>query len=373
MNMYSKTARHSARPVVQCTAGTAFASALLDLASELGHTRADVAARAGLDLPRMSELLQQAHARMPMADLLRLCDAVQALSGHPALGVALSAHIRPATFSVLGYALMTCRTLGEAIALIPHYRQLMFDSGYSETVFTEEGEFSRLSWRLLPDSGLPYSPVLAEALLASWCAFGRWMAGSAIPLAQACFAHPEPGAQSAAAYRRFFGGDLVYGAPQNALLINRSYLEQPLVQADALLHLAMREQARAALDRVVGSAGVTMPQRLRRALIPLMPKCEATLEHAARALAMAPRSLQRRLADAGVSFQEVLDDARRELACVYLQDPAMSMLDCALLLGYAEQSSFSRAFGGWFGSSPRDWRRQHACVPDFPAHTRRAP
>lgn len=350
--------------VTQCTAGTAFASALLDSALDLGLVREQVLAHAGLSPNALDELLKQANGRMPMADLLRLCESVQALSQHPALGVALSAHIRPATFSVLGYALMTCRTLGEAIALIPHYRQLVFDVGYSDTRFSEDGNQARLVWRVLPDTGLPYSAVLAETLLASWCAFGRWMAGRELALQQVRFAHPARSSASADAYRLFFSSEVVFGADQNELVFGHEQLEQRLVQADVTLHLAMREQARAALGRVGTGAAATvppqLPQQLRQALVSLMPKCEATLEHAAHLLAIAPRSLQRRLEQSGVSFQQILDDVRRELACVYLKDRSMSMLDCALLLGYAEQSSFSRAFSSWFGETPRAWRKRHA-------------
>jgi AraC-like DNA-binding protein len=73
-------------------------------------------------------------------------------------------------------------------------------------------------------------------------------------------------------------------------------------------------------------------------------------------MGVTPRTLQRRLASADFSFQDVLDATRRELAQVYLRDPALSALDVALLLGYAEQSSFTRAFRAWFGTTPTAWR-----------------
>ncbi len=53
----------------------------------------------------------------------------------------------------------------------------------------------------------------------------------------------------------------------------------------------------------------------------------------------------------------VLDSARKDMAVIYLRDPALSVLDVSLLLGYAEQSSFTRAFRGWFACSPSAWRR----------------
>jgi AraC-like DNA-binding protein len=117
----------------------------------------------------------------------------------------------------------------------------------------------------------------------------------------------------------------------------------------------MREQARTAMEAVFQE--LDLAHRLRQVLIPLMPKCEATLEHAAAAMSMSSRSLQRRLAQSSLKFQDVLDAVRKDLARVYLRDASLGALDVALLLGYAEQSSFTRAFKVWFGTTPSAWRR----------------
>lgn len=72
---------------------------------------------------------------------------------------------------------------------------------------------------------------------------------------------------------------------------------------------------------------------------------------------MSTRTLQRRLAEQGLQFQDVLDATRKDLAKIYIKDPSLGMLDIALLLGYSEQSSFTRAFKSWFGDTPSSWRR----------------
>jgi len=100
-----------------------------------------------------------------------------------------------------------------------------------------------------------------------------------------------------------------------------------------------------------------LAHRLHQALIPLMPKCEATLEHAASALGLSPRTLQRRLGEASLRFQGVL------MAVIYLRDPTLSVLDVSLLLGYAEHSSFTRAFRSWFSCNPSAWRRARGVAP----------
>lgn len=298
---------------------------------------------------------EPAQARIPLSALLALFESALTLSGRRDLGLEFGRQVRPDTFDVLGYALMTCRNLGEAIGLVPLYRRVVFDSGYSETHFSREGANVKLAWVILPgatQAGLPYSELLTESLIASWYGLGRWICGADMPLREVRFRHAAP--EDTQPFVNFFGCPVRFAAGENALLFAAELLAQPLVQADAELNLAMCDEARKAIARRHGETHIAA--QVRQMLAPLMPKCEATLKHVAAGMGITPRTLQRRLAGADVSFQAVLDDTRRELAQVYLRDSALSALDVALLLGYAEQSSFTRAFRNWFGTTPSAWR-----------------
>ena len=328
--------------------GAGYVAGLLEVVDRAGVGRDALLRQAGLPALDAASLRH----RLPMADVLALFEAAAALTRRDDLGLEFGRRVRPGTFNVLGYALMTCKTLGDAIALAPHYRRLVFDIGYSEMQFLATDLEARLSWHVVSNS-LPYCSGLAESLIAGWCNFGRWIAGVDLPLRDVLFLHEAP--HDVGPYEMFFDCPVRFNAGENALVFARSLLDMPLVQADETLHLAMREQAHAAMDKAFNEADIA--HRLRRALIPLLPKCEATVEKAAAALAMSPRSLQRRLSEASLKFQESLDAVRQDMARIYLRDPALSALDVALLLGYAEQSSFTRAFRVWFGTSPSAWRR----------------
>ena len=76
----------------------------------------------------------------------------------------------------------------------------------------------------------------------------------------------------------------------------------------------------------------------------------------ARGLNLSARTLQRRLAEAGVTFQLVLKEARRELARHYLLQSSLELNETAYLLGYENANSFFRAFHHWEGTSPGQWR-----------------
>ena len=340
------TTRREAKLESLSTVGSAFVARLIEVSERLGVPRAQLLQAVGLHAPYAPE------ARYPMQDVIALFDAGLALTGKTDLGLAFGQQVRPGTFHVLGYALMTCKTIGDAIALVPHYRRLVFDIGYSEMRFVCTDDDAKLGWEVV-SKALPYCPCLAESLMAAWFSFGRWIAGAEFPLKEVLFSHAGP--IDTQAYVTFFGCPVRFGANENALVFARDLLDMSLVQADETLHLAMREQARAAIERTFYGNGIG--PRLRQALILLMPKCEATLVKAAASLALSPRTLQRRLGEQHLQFQDVLDDTRKDMAKIYLKDPSLSMLDVALLLGYSDQSSFTRAFKSWFGDAPTSWRR----------------
>ena len=338
-----------ARPPLSVGAG--YARRLFDLVERFGLPAAVLRKHAAAGLGSW----EPTQARIPLTALLALFQSALTLTGRRDLGLEFGRQVRPDTFDVLGYALMTCRNLGEAIGLVPLYRRVVFDSGYSETQFGREGADVKLAWVIVPEAtraGLPYSELLAESLIASWYGLGRWITGAEMPLREVRFRHAAP--EDTLPFGAFFGCPVRFAAGENALLFSAGLLAQPLVQADAALNLAMCDEARKAIARRDGEADVAT--LVRQVLVPLMPKCEATLKHVAAGMGITPRTLQRRLAGAGFSFQALLEDVRRELAQVYLRDPALSALDVALLLGYAEQSSFTRAFRSWSGTTPSAWR-----------------
>ena len=74
-------------------------------------------------------------------------------------------------------------------------------------------------------------------------------------------------------------------------------------------------------------------------------------------MAMSPSALQQKLAERDSSFKEVLNQVRESLALAYVEQARLSITEMSFMLGFAETSSFTRAFRRWTGKSPRDYRR----------------
>ena len=77
----------------------------------------------------------------------------------------------------------------------------------------------------------------------------------------------------------------------------------------------------------------------------------------AESLGLSTRTLQRKLAALGLSYRGLLEKTRYELALRYLDDPRKSVTEITFLLGFSEQSAFTRAFKRWNGKAPSDYRQ----------------
>ena len=219
-----------------------------------------------------------------------------------------------------------------------------------------EGAHERLSF----DTSAAAMPALMnEAGLASLLGLCCFLSGGlGLPVLQADFPHPAPADLSA--YRRLLpGATLRFDRPVMSLLLASDGLDAPLHRVSPALeqvHLALAEQR---LESLRGHpVSVRVQQFIERHLRGRPP----TLDEAAQALALSPRSLQRQLAREGRSFKQLLDDTRRQLAQQHLRQSQLTLKELAFALGFGETGSLHRACQRWFGMSPARYRAQAADV-----------
>ena len=107
-------------------------------------------------------------------------------------------------------------------------------------------------------------------------------------------------------------------------------------------------------ERPMGA--VPLRARVQAVLVEQLPLGEPSAEKVADALHLSLRSLQRKLAEEDSSYEALLDEARRELACSYLKDRKLSVSEITFLLGFSHPGSFTRAFKRWTGVAPSQFR-----------------
>ena len=155
-----------------------------------------------------------------------------------------------------------------------------------------------------------------------------------------------------------FGCRVRFEADRNALVFRTSDLDRPFVTHNAEL-LAMLGAAARAGARSARESGETLGDRVKATVKRLLAGQRPSIQHVARRLGMSSRTLQRRLTDSGATFQELVEEARRELARHYLGQSSLELNETAYLLGYEDANSFFRAFHQWEGTSPGEWRSSH--------------
>ena len=143
----------------------------------------------------------------------------------------------------------------------------------------------------------------------------------------------------------------------NGFAFTRESGRLPLRRGDAILHHVLERQAAEIAARLPKQDGVV--SEVRRVLAARLSQGEIQIENVARELATSVRSLQRRLAEAKISYQQLVDDTRREAADTYLNNKTLSIGEVAYLLGYSEPAAFHRAFKRWQGITPQVFRQQY--------------
>ena len=321
----------------------------------------DYLARQGIDCVELLErvqlsphLLAQRDQRIAASTYLELLGLGVQRTGDEQLGLHLGEAVRPGYYGVLGYLIMSCATLADALHRQARYAALVGNLGQVD--LADEPPRPGLEPQVA-HSWQPFLPQqqrqLSEETLAGWVTFGHWISGLDIPPTEVRFQHAASADTSE--YQRIFRCPVLFDQADNALVFPKRLLATPLGQADAQVRLMLDAYA----DRLLGEIqqGPSVLDRARMELSRQLPEVGADLQQIAARLALSPRTLQRRLREAGLSFNHLVDETRQQLVVHYLRDPALELAEIAFLVGFSEPGSLARAFRRWTGQSPGEYRR----------------
>ena len=267
----------------------------------------------------------------------------------PLLGLHLGQAIQPSHLGALGYVLLACENLGAAWLRIQRYHRLVHDINPVQHRF--EGGNLELQWGIA--HGKP-GALFDESGITGIVQFGRDLCGQKLPLAGVDFVNPPP--TDLQPYRDYFDCPLRFNQPMTRLAFPLGSLMAPLRQPDPTLLKLMEEQVDVALAQLPNAGDLA--EMTRRVVAHLAPRGSPELEQVAHELRLSPRVFYRRLAEQGLNFRALREAALQQVAELHLRDPRLTLAEVGALLGYSEQSAFSRAFKRWSGVSPLQWRHQ---------------
>ena len=310
---------------------------------ELGLPPAQVLGRAGLPLA----LLNQEKVLVSTEELFALYRAISELSHDPTVGLKIGSEDRIERYDPIAIAALCTRSFRDALGRMARYKQLTCPEKLD--IVEQDGECRVHFNFLLAQEEEP--SVLVDVCFA-------WM----LSVAQRGMGHPihpirvefRRAAVHREIYESHFRCPVNFNAPQNALVFSKADVDRSFITYNAELLAAVAPQLEAELAQRLSQT--TIAEQVKTVLKRLLAGQRPGIALVARDLRMSTRTLQRRLTEEGITFQQLLQEARRELAHHYLLHSTLELNETAYLLGYEDANSFFRAFQSWEGTTPGQWR-----------------
>lgn len=295
-----------------------------------------------------------ARTRIPVEAQMKFLHLAARASNDAWLGVTLAKECDLREMGMLYYVASSSRRLGDAFKRLARYARLGNEALVvrlkEKPVFSVEATYAGVQRH--------QDRHQAELFMFMFLRLCRKLAGRDLSPQKVTFVHHRQGDLSL--ILRLFGCDVEYGAATDEIVFNAGTVDLSVVGADPFLSelmLEMCDEAMALRSYKIGSFRTVVENYIA----PLLPHGEATVKNIAKRLGLSERTFARKLAAEDLSFGEVLDQVRRELATQYLESD-FQVSQIAWLLGFHHPSSFSHACRRWTGKSPIEYRRRLALV-----------
>lgn len=312
-----------------------------------GVTREQLLANTGLTAAAFDDPA----AGMTHRQKIQLFSNVKRLTQDPAIGLRAGQQQRLSDFGVFGYAVASSSTLGEAIAFgIEHVK--LVGPVLEKSMRIEDGIAIFAGHDVFELNDL--LPLMTEF----WFSTTHSLIGRVMerPFRSISLSLPYPAPPHAALYGEIFQCRINFGADVMEWRFDAAQLDEPCPNANRITARMCSEFC----DRMLKSLGADEPDIVRAVRLECLNHTGnlPSVEEVAARLNMSPRTLHRRLADAGLSCQELIDDVRRRLAEEFLRNTQLPVEEIAGRTGFSDASNFRKAFKRWSGDTPANYRRR---------------
>ena len=255
---------------------------------------------------------------------------------------------------LIGYTALSCGDIGAALNVIYRYHALTSDA-YQVLMFEEEESVVLRLW-IRPVHASHRTVISEEFATGFWQVLSELLPPAEdLGRIQLGFDYPAP--EYAQEYHELMPSNISFDAGVTSVTIPSTWRDLALQTADATVQevcLAQCDQLLTGLE-----PGQRITDDVRRMIVSVPSNRPIHLNDVAHAMLTSPRTLERRLHEAGTSFRSIDLEVRMELAAQYIALGSMSGQEISNVLGYSRPSAFFRAFKGWFGVTPGQFRTAH--------------
>lgn len=315
------------------------------LVQQLGGDAEALAWACGID----PNTLHDEEALVPYRQVIHLLEHCAAELGVADFGLRLASKQGVEILGPLAVAIQNAATVQEAMQCAADY--IFVHSSALRLDIEDLGETTRIGVVInlnnMPHWHMRQAEDLAIALVHRSL---QLVVGEAYPLLRVELPH-DP-LYSVSGYEAYFGAPVDFGCRANSVYINSSVLALQLSERSSQLF----EAAIAYLDVQFPTPDGLVATRVETAVRRTLGTGSCNRSDIAKAMAMHPRTLHRRLRKEGVTFDQIREQICREKAEYYLCQTNAPLAQIAGIIGYAEQAVLSRNCRRWFGCTPRELR-----------------
>jgi len=339
---------NSKSPTSQITVAASYISSLLDYCEN----------KLGKDVYRSISFIDINELRAPNVSRRvdaflynRVLESVSNEYNLPLLGFEFGKQIGAKAFNLLGYLTMSSNSLGEAANALQRYNKLVSNMGASKIYF--DGERGFAEWHDKP-AIKNFSYHVIDAVLAGWCSFSRKIVNKNLPLLQVELSHNNSYLKEE--YQSFYGCNVKFNSQCNRLTFKKEWFDLPVLESEETVYQAVVSQADIALAQIE-DGNFPDNQQIIQSIVTCLPSGDFGINNIAKKFGVSERTFQRRLSERHVSFRELLEEAKKLLALELMKKNELSLSAISGLLGFAEQSAFTRAFKKWTGQTPKQFQK----------------
>ncbi len=305
--------------------------------------------RAGLNPTHLTD----PNARYSFPAVTHLWKTAAQVTGDPCFGFKAASFWHPTTLHALGYTWLASDSLGEALLRAARYVRIANTAMTAEFEETDSGYCFTMDmakdWRGIQPADEAIDASIALILDMCRHCFGADLHPTLIEVSRPKIS------QCAKRYEQLFNSPVHYSSKRTAIYFNKVDITQRLPTGNAEL---ARTNEKIIVDYLARLDKNNITTQVKSKLLELLPGGHFTEDAIIQSLHLSQRTLQRKLKEEGTTFKELLDETRRELAKEYVNDTSLSFSEITYLLGFSEQSNFTRAFKRWQGQSPSVYREQ---------------
>lgn len=289
-------------------------------------------------------------SRMPIETYLLIQDGAACYVNDPYFGLHMGEFAEAGSWSILGYLMMNCKTLGQAFEKSGRYSRIIGNLIEADAHL----QFNKVK---IVFSTPPYAPKMSrhcfEAVFSGSVRMMRNFTGQKLSPLEVHFIYPQP--ESTAEYERIFCCPVKFGQKENSFTIDMGLVNTPILMANPALLEQFERYAEEIMIEIDKKDEHT--RKVTELILSHMDDEKLSINSIAKEMSLSVRTLQSRLEEEGRVFSVLLQEIREGLAKKYLREN-YTVEEITYLLGFSEPSVFRKAFKKWSGLTPREYREK---------------